>query len=131
MSELLEFYKSQMSEKCLTCPVFVATMEAAESYETSAERITDTMLERDEATGSQPERVDHFFSTTYSTLLSMTTEGETMTARRLARLAEHGAICPTPKRGGVRYETQTSRVVSWLMNEKVCQNPGLKKILEQ
>lgn len=129
MSELLDSYTSQMPAKCLKCPVFRALLDVTESYEENAHQITDAMVN---APGDGPFGVieaDHLWRNVHVELLSMSTEGELQHTHNIARLAEYGSQCPTPKRGSAPGEVLTSSIVSWITNNKVCRNPGLKDII--
>lgn len=129
MSELLESYKALMPAKCLACPAFLVHLKAAESGELRANMIVSDMLALpsdgpfDNADSNRQWRHE------YSFLLSIATQAELKATSGIARLAEHGSDCPTPKRGGVPNETFLSSLISWIQNERVCQNPGLAEIM--
>ena len=128
MSELLDSYAAQMPEKCLTCPVFAGFLAAAAAHEADGRDTANTMLQ---FAGSGPfdlPKANDIWRTLHAELLEMSTEDEVAATKNVARLAEHGQTCPTPKRGGVPHEALVSRIVSWLANKQVCQNPGLKDL---
>jgi len=131
MSELLDTYKAQMPEKCLSCPVFAAFVKATELDETNCGNLVDAMVASVDGGPFDSPETNDAWQHVHSLLLDIATDGELRGLKTVSRLAAHGHSCPTPKRGGVPYETFASSVISWLTNNRVCRNPGLEQILSE
>lgn len=128
MSELLDSYKSQMPAKCLDCPTFAAFVAACDAHESSASHLVASMFE---AHSTETTELSATVREVQNSLLDIATSGEVRLFKDIGKLARHGSECPTPKRGAVEGVSLPGKIAAWLANEHICQNPGLKEILER
>lgn len=125
MSESFEHFKAAMPKKCLTsCQLFQSCLNAAAHAETIAQQTTQNAAISLDRELSDTSGEDSGFKELRTALLKQVTDRELVTRKRLSNLAEHGAECPTPRRGLPPGAALSQRALSWVANQTYCQNPG-------
>jgi hypothetical protein len=129
MSELLEYYKSQMPEKCLKCPIFLAYMTIAEKTEAHVASIVEAMEDAVDNGGPfENEEANRITYEMHSNILDIAAGSERYADKVLNLLSSAGADCPTPKISAPENVSLGWKINAWIRREKLCRNPNFTSI---